>query len=196
MIKLTSRIVLPCLLIGILINGLTGCRKSGQCEGLACKNGGYCSGDTCACPLGYSGDLCENFSVCDTIKCLNGGNCVNGSCLCANGYYGARCDSPMRDLYLGSYTGTLTISTSTTGIPTTAVVSADTSAMGITIAVSLFTMNAALSSGGNFTIPGQSGGLPIGSLSGSGSFTGNALNFTFAENVEITTINGSFTGMK
>lgn len=46
---------------------------------------------------------------CDTTSCLNGATCNEGTCECTTGYEGENCGTEMRQKFLGTYTGTMTV---------------------------------------------------------------------------------------
>lgn len=74
-----------------------------------CDNGGILKGGVCQCPLGYSGEHCENKDVlCGGKTCYNGGTCVNGNCQCAPGYSGPQCETTApkctdKNCYMGNW---------------------------------------------------------------------------------------------
>ena len=74
------------------------------CNPNECHNGGTCApkstsfGFTCTCPVGYTGELCEErINHCEDKHCLNDAVCENklntAICHCAIGYYGETCET-------------------------------------------------------------------------------------------------------
>ena len=59
-----------------------------------CRNGGLCQAGKCACPPGWAGPSCTDFS-CASRPCQHGGRCVGppASCACAAGWHGGACST-------------------------------------------------------------------------------------------------------
>lgn len=89
------KILLTALLVcaSFVIVTYTACKKKDSCEGVVCQNGGTCGDGGCACPVGYTGTLCETkVDPCKDINCQNGGTCIDGKCNCPDGYTGTYCE--------------------------------------------------------------------------------------------------------
>lgn len=117
---------------------------------------------------------------CKDVDCLNGGTCSDGDCNCADGYEGSNCGTESRAKYFGSYNTINEMCAS--GGPSVFSITITTNSGGI----NKITMNnlydanlpvVATLSGSSVTIASQAFGT--GSISGSGSFTGNILTLSY-----------------
>ena len=139
---------------------------------------------------------------CKDLVCLNGGTCLDGACLCPDFYIGTDCGIEERSNYFATYTG-MTTYTDNLGNTNTYADSKTISSSSKGVSYIKFDggVYASLSTpgAGVFDIPSQSGSNPAVSdtyYSGSGSFSGDYVNYTITveNNGQILTM--SFTGSK
>ncbi len=82
---------------------LSACDKN-ICPDNECLNGGLCVDGACDCPIGWTGDLCEESTdPCANLNCLNDGVCTTGLCTCLNGFTGIFCQTEIAELFVGKW---------------------------------------------------------------------------------------------
>lgn len=63
----------------LAVTSITSCKD--PCKDAVCLNGGVCEDGDCNCPLGYTGDHCENeVDPCTQVTCEEGQVCNEGTC--------------------------------------------------------------------------------------------------------------------
>ncbi len=136
---------------------------------------------------------------CKEVICQNEGVCDNGNCACEFLYEGMSCELEIRENYLGTYAGTLTLDngTSTSSINTTLPIQKDGQPADKLISgLGNFT----ITEKDKFDIPFQETDLitsgNVSTLEGSGSFSGNQVVINFTVKSGDVTIRSSFNGSK
>lgn len=122
----------------------------------------------------------QPIDLCESITCSGHGTCNDGTCACSPGYEGANCETETRAKFLGPYFGIYTFSKNGTNISIAGYFIEVTGDPGnATNIVFSKGYNATLIGNGILSFPSQQWTASQKIQSGSGTFSSNALDFSF-----------------